>query len=130
MVVYTYLTLRLSQWMNTVDNSIPWGDTVAGIAPPLTISPTVQLQKLYSIWEFKVITPGVSLGVLFPQGRHSTTYNKHMSMKELHTAMRPACLGKFPYSFHPKLKKTQEFWSKDMDLFSNMYNIYAQILLN
>ena len=46
---------------------------------------------------FKVTTPGASLGVLFPQGRHSVTYNKHMPMKELHTAMQPDCPGKFPY---------------------------------
>ena len=50
-----------------------------------------------SFLEFKVITPGVSLGVLSPQGRHSATYNEHMPMKELHTVMQPACQGKFPY---------------------------------
>ena len=44
-----------------------------------------------------MITPGVSLGVLSPQGRHSATYNEHMPMKELYTAMWPACPGKFPY---------------------------------
>ena len=45
---------------------------------------------------FKVITPGVSLGVLSPQGRHSATYNEHMPMKELHTALQPTGPGKAP----------------------------------
>ena len=45
-------------------------------------------------------TRGVSLGVLSPQGRHSVTYTEHVPMKELHTVMQPACLGKLPYIPH------------------------------
>ena len=35
--------------------------------------------------------------MLSPQGRYNATYNEHIPMKELHTAMRPACPVKFPY---------------------------------
>ena len=46
---------------------------------------------------FSFSKPGISLGVLSPQGRHSATYTEHMPMKELHTAIQPACPGKFSY---------------------------------
>ena len=46
---------------------------------------------------FPIPTPEISLGVLSPQKRHTSTYTKHMPIKELHTAMQPACPGKFPY---------------------------------
>ena len=31
-----------------------------------------------SYWCYQIPTPGVSLGVLSPQGRHSATYTEHM----------------------------------------------------
>ena len=47
---------------------------------------------------FVVLPPGVSLGVLSLQERHSATYNEHMPMNELHAAIynQPAGLGKLP----------------------------------
>ena len=52
----------------------------------------------YSLYEsFVVITLGVCLGVLSLQERHRATYNEHMPMNELHTAIcnQPA-QGKLP----------------------------------
>ena len=49
------------------------------------------------IGEFPIPTPGVSLGVLSPQGRHNTPYTENMPMKEAHTVIQQACPGKFPY---------------------------------
>ena len=43
-----------------------------------------------------MITPDISLGVLSLKERHSTTYNEHMPMNELHTAMQPTGPGKAP----------------------------------
>ena len=57
----------------------------------LTISGSVLYNE-----SFVVITPGVSLGVLSLQERHSATYNEHMPMNELHTAMQPTGPGKAP----------------------------------
>ena len=49
------------------------------------------------IGAFPIPTPGVSLGVFSPQGRHNTTYTENMPMKEAHTVTQTACPGKFPY---------------------------------
>ena len=53
------------------------------------LSPRGRHRATYSSCKLKMrmLTPGVSLGVLSPQGRHSATYNEHMPMKELHPAM-------------------------------------------
>ena len=45
----------------------------------------------------RLLTQGVCLCVLSPQGRHSANYNEHMPMKELHRAIQPDYPGKFPY---------------------------------
>ena len=43
---------------------------------------------LYIYYEsLLVLTPGVSLGVFSLQERHNATYNEHMPMNELHTAI-------------------------------------------
>ena len=52
-------------------------------------------QEYRKLLVLPISTPGVSLGVLSPQGTHSTTYTEHMN--KLHTAMQPACPGKFSY---------------------------------
>ena len=49
-----------------------------------------------------VLTPGVSLGVFSLRERHNATYNGHMSMNELHTAMQPAGPWKAPCEQTPK----------------------------
>ena len=36
-----------------------------------------------SYWCYQIPTPGVSLGVISPQGRHSTTYTEQIPMKNL-----------------------------------------------
>ena len=38
-----------------------------------------------------IFTPGVSLGVFSLQERHNATYNEHMPMNELHTAICKHC---------------------------------------
>ena len=77
--MFTYPTLRLGQWIITVDHGIPWGDTVAGIAPPLTISPHPAAEAVFIYESLLVLTPGVSLGVFSLRERHNATYNEHMS---------------------------------------------------
>ena len=52
---------------------------------------------MWNLESLLVLPPGVSLGVFSLQKRHNTTYNEHMPMKELHTAIRPAYPGSFPY---------------------------------
>ena len=49
------------------------------------------------IGAFPIPTPGVSLGVFSPQGRHVPLILNTCPMNELHTVMQPACPGKFPY---------------------------------
>ena len=68
-----------------------------GLLPP-QLSPHIQLQKLYSYYEsLLVFTPGVSLGVFSLQERHNATYNEHMPVNELHTAIfNHLALGKHP----------------------------------
>ena len=42
---------------------------------------------IHTIESFAVLPPGVSLGVFSLQERHNATYNEHMPMNELHTAI-------------------------------------------
>ena len=63
------------------------------IAPPSTtsslmITHTVQLDvDVFNNKSFQVLPPGVSLGVFSLHERHNATYNEHMPMNELHTAI-------------------------------------------
>ena len=41
-----------------------------------------------------MLPPGVSLGVISLQERHSVTYNEHIPMNEVHTAMQQTGPGK------------------------------------
>ena len=54
------------------------------------------MPKICQRLSFVVIITGVFLGVLSLQGRHSTTYNEHLPMNELHTVMQPAGPRKAP----------------------------------
>ena len=68
---------------------VPEVSQLQGLLPPSIGSPlSSSLTKLYSILEsLLVLPPGVSLGVFSLRERHNATYNEHMPMNELHTAI-------------------------------------------
>ena len=55
--------------------------------PGEQLVPTINGGFLRSIESLLVLLPGVSLGVFCLRETHSATYNEHMPMNELHTAI-------------------------------------------
>ena len=71
--------------MTTVVPEVP---QLQGLLPPDTGSPHPALCSCIQIPEsLLVLPPGVSLGVFSLRERHNATYNEHMPMNELHTAI-------------------------------------------
>ena len=94
------ITLPLSAQGMAKEPPAPPLSTVNGhMGRIISESPRPATQAVFNIesyWCYQIPTPGVSLGVLSPQGRHSATYTEHMSMNKLYIGMQPAGPWKAP----------------------------------
>ena len=66
---------------------VPEVSQLQGLLPPSASSPLSSSLAVFKYESLLVLPPGVSLGVFSLRERHNATYNEHMPMNELHTAI-------------------------------------------